>query len=238
MASSRPNILFFFTDDQRFDTISAWGHPQVRTPTLDSLTECGTSFRNAYIMGGTSPAVCMPSRAMLHTGRTLFRIQGEGQRIPEEHVQLGEVLRAADYATYGLGKWHNGRGAFHRAFSGGAEIFFGGMADHWNVPVFHYDPTGAYEARLPQVTNPFLSNEVVQRFCDHIVAGKHSSELLADAAIELLDRHDSAEPFLLYLSFLAPHDPRTMPREYLEMYDPDEIALPPNFMGGHPFTTR
>ena len=71
----KPNILFFFTDDQRFDTIRALGYEQVVTPNIDRLVERGTTFTNAYIMGGSCPAVCMPSRAMLMTGRTLYHLQ-------------------------------------------------------------------------------------------------------------------------------------------------------------------
>ena len=43
------------------------------------------------------------------------------------------------------------------------------------------------------------------------------------------------QPFFAYVSFMAPHDPRTMPREFLEMYDPHQIDLPPNFLPEHPF---
>ena len=72
--SGKPNILLFFTDDQRFDTISALGNNQIHTPNLDALVSGGTTFTQAHIPGGTCGAVCMPSRAMLHTGRTLFHL--------------------------------------------------------------------------------------------------------------------------------------------------------------------
>ena len=233
--SRRPNILFFFTDDQRFGTIHALGNAQIHTPTMDALVERGTAFSHAHIMGGTCDAVCMPSRAMLMTGRTLFHLDGQGQRIPTEHVLLGEHLRRAGYATFGTGKWHNGSDAYARAFSHGDEIFFGGMEDHWNVPACHFDPTGRYETRTPVSVDPWRTNALTYKQCDHITAGKHSSELFADAAIAFLREHDGASPFFMYLSFMAPHDPRTMPREYLEMYDPAAIDLPPNLLPEHPF---
>ena len=88
--SQRPNVLFFFTDDQRFDSIRALGNEHIVTPNLDWLVAHGAAFTNAYIMGGTSPAVCMPSRAMLWTGRTLFHIREQGQGIAAEHVLLGD----------------------------------------------------------------------------------------------------------------------------------------------------
>ncbi len=184
----------------------------------------------------------MPSRAMLHSGRSLFRIEGAGASIPEEHATMGEVFGAAGYRTFGTGKWHNGRAAFNRSFSEGDEIFFGGMTDHWNVPAYRYDPTGAYDATLPVCPDPARSNEVALRNCDHISSGTHSTDLIANAAVRFLESvdtchggADSVPPFFAYVSFLAPHDPRTMPEEFLLLYEPDDIELPPNFAAGHPF---
>ena len=130
----KPNVLFLFTDDQRFDTIHALGNDQIITPNLDELVEKGCVFENGYIMGGTCAAVCMPSRAMIHTAKTLFHLQDRGSEIPEDHTLLGEVLRQNGYDTFGTGKWHNGKSAYSRSFTDGGEIYFGGMADHWNVP--------------------------------------------------------------------------------------------------------
>lgn len=231
----RPNILFLFADDQRHDTIAALGNPHIRTPNLDRLVARGVAFTQAHIPGGTSAAICMPSRAMLFTGRSLFRLHDAGQTIPEEHPTLGEVLRRHGYHTFGCGKWHNGPGAFQRSFADGDEIFFGGMADHWNVPLFRYDPSGQYDATLPAIPDPFTGNRIVHRRCDHIYPGRHSSEILSDAAVRFLHAYRGSRPFFLYVSYLAPHDPRTVPPEYTAMYDPAEIELPPNFLREHPF---
>jgi arylsulfatase A-like enzyme len=235
--NSKPNILLFFTDDQRFDTIRALGNDQIHTPNLDALVERGTTFTHAHIPGGTCGAVCMPSRAMLHTGRTLFHIDREGQQIPQEHSTLGECLQSAGYTTFGTGKWHNGRSAYARSFSDGNEIFFGGMGDHWNVPAYHFDPTGQYQNKCPYVADPFYSNKTEYRDCDHIDAGKHSTELFVDAAIHFIEKHKNSDPFFIYVSLMAPHDPRTMPKQFLEMYDPERIDLPSNFLAEHPIDT-
>src|SRR5437763_12366178 len=74
-APRRPNVLVLFSDDQRADTIAALGNPNIRTPNLDRLVRRGTSFSRAYCMGSLQGAVCVPSRAMLMTGRTLFRVE-------------------------------------------------------------------------------------------------------------------------------------------------------------------
>jgi len=233
----KPNILFFFTDDQRFDTLSCLGNPVIQTPNLDALCARGTVFTHAHIPGGTCGAVCMPSRAMLLTGRTLFHIQGEGQAIPDDHVLLGEHLRNQGYATFGTGKWHNGRRAYWRSFTHGDEIFFGGMEDHWNVPVYHFDPTGAYDIQRPIVRDPYHNNSVDYRSCDHVEAGVHSTDLFVDAGNRFLEQHDTRQPFFMYISLMAPHDPRTMPDRFLKMYDPQTTRLPENFLAQHPFDT-
>ncbi|HUW17963.1 MAG TPA: sulfatase-like hydrolase/transferase [Sedimentisphaerales bacterium] len=213
-----PNILFLFTDDQRFDTIRALGNSEIITPNMDTLVRTGTTFTNAYIMGSTSGAVCMPSRAMLLTGRNLFDLVESGRTIPDRHPTLPEILRRAGYVTFQTGKWHNGPEAYARSFTAGANIFFGGMSDHYKVPIHDFDPAGKYskEAR-------------------HYREGKHSSELFSDAAIEFLRGHKTDRPFFMWVSYTAPHDPRTAPKEYHDMYDPGKIALPPSFMPEHPF---
>ncbi len=235
--TKKTNIMFFFADDQRFDAIAALGNPEIHTPNLDALVERGVTFTHAHIPGGTSEAVCMPSRAMLNTGRSLFHIQDSGSEIPPEHVTIGEVFRQAGYRTFGTGKWHNGTASFQRSFTDGDEIMFGGMADHWNVPVYHYDPNGRYEQTRPEIVDPRLENHIRLRHCDHISAGLHSSQMVCDAAIRFIEELGDNEAFYAYVSFLAPHDPRSMPKEFLDMYDPAKISLPKNFMGGHPYNT-
>src|SRR5256714_14314671 len=72
---ARPNVLFLFADDQRADTIAAWGNHTIQTPTLDRLAGRGFSFRNNYCFGPNSGAVCVPRRAMLMSGRTWLDVK-------------------------------------------------------------------------------------------------------------------------------------------------------------------
>ena len=232
---SYPNVLFFFTDDQRFDTIGALGNPHIKTPNMDWLVENGTTFENAYIMGGTDEAVCMPSRAMLMTGRTLFGLSNSGQSIPHNHVMLGETLQENGYRCWGTGKWHNGTGSFSRSFNDGADVYFGGMYDHWMVPVHSFDPSGRYEGRIRRTAAFRPSNDVEDKIADHMHAGSHSSELFAGHAVEFLDNYKESAPFFAYVAFMAPHDPRTMPQEFLNMYEASSIDIGESFIPIHPF---
>ncbi len=228
--AKKPNVLFIVTDDQRFDTVHALGNPDIITPNLDRLVKRGTSFVRAHITGGTCGAVCMPSRAMLNSGRNPFHLDGCGGNIPSEHTTLAEIFRQGGYETAGLGKWHSGVPAFARGFTQGSKIFFGGMWDHWNVPTCRFDQTGKYDNVVNFVVDFFNKNNILRQHCDEFDPGKHSSTLLTDAAIETLQNNTGEDkPWYMYLAYLAPHDPRTMPDEFRKMYDPDNIPLPPNF---------
>lgn len=233
--STKPNILLLFADDMRFDTVRALGGSPIRTPNLDALVSRGTSFTHAHIPGGTCGAICMPSRAMLHTGVELFHLEDRGASIPPEHTLMGEHLGRLGYSTYGIGKWHNGTASFNRGFQDGNEIMFGGMADHWNVPANTYDPAGRYDRIQPVIDSPYTANIPRHRIVDHITPGKHSTDLFAEEAVGYLEGDTGERPFFLSLAFMAPHDPRSMPPEYLRLYDPDSIPLPENFMHEHPF---
>ena len=231
----KPNILFIFTDDQRFDTVGALGNSEIITPNIDKLVEKGTTFTQAHIPCGSCAAVCMPSRAMLNCGRSLYHVFNCGESIPREHTTIAESFRSNGYRTFGTGKWHNGRASYHRGFTDGAEIWFGGMFDHWNSPAFHFDPSGKYESTIPMISRPWDSNEVTELPADHITHGKHSTDLVADTSIDFIKRSKPEDPFYMYVSFLAPHDPRSMPKKYLNMYEDKKISLPENFTGGHSF---
>jgi len=218
-AVPRVNVVVLLADDQRFDTIRALGNTEIRTPHLDQLAREGFAFTHAFLMGSGQPAVCVPSRAMLMTGRTLFRATARFTNglIPRLAPTLPSTLREAGYTTYLVGKWHNDKPSLVRSFSGGGPIFFGGMADHTRMRVQAFDSSGVYAQ----------TNERI--------ATKFSSELFADAAIDILRRHSRATPFFLYVAFTAPHDPRTPPKETAELYRPEAIRLPKNFQPEHPF---
>ena len=225
----RPNVLFLLTDDQRYGTIHALGNSEIKTPNIDKLVQRGTSFVNAHIPGGTASAVCMPSRAMINSGKTLFHLQECGRNIPEDQVTMGQCFLNNGYHAMESGKWHNGVGSFARSFDAGENIFFGGMWDHWNVPVNDYDETGKYEKEIPFTPNFSASSDVVRVRAQRINAGYHSTELFSDSAVKYIREYNSEQPFFMYVAYLAPHDPRTMPDEFKNMYKAEDITLPENF---------
>ncbi len=210
-AGEQPNILFLFSDDQRTDTIGALGNRHISTPNLDRLVKEGTTFTRAYCMGAQQGAVCVPSRAMLMSGKTLFRASEK----LEGTVTWPQVFQQAGYATFGIGKWHNQPPSFVNTFAAGQAVFFGGMSDPYRMPL---QDLGADRQLGNQRTGE-----------------KHATALFADAAVEYLQKRQGGEPFALYVAFTLPHDPRVAPQEFRARYDPAKLPLPANFLPQHPF---
>lgn len=236
-AADRPNIVVVLADDQRYDTIHALGNRHIRTPALDSIARDGVAFTNAYMMGGMSGATCIPSRAMLLSGRSLFHLNGIGSVIPPAHATLPETFRQAGYFTFHTGKTHQDRVSFRRMFSGGDRIFgFGGyFADHFRMPVHDFDPSGKYLKEQAYIAGGADGSVRLPLKADAEPRGPHSSELFADAAIRFLRAPHARQPFLMYLAFHAPHDPRGAPPAYHRMYAAEKLPLPESFMPEHPF---
>ncbi len=208
---TRPNFLFLLADDQRANTISAHGNPSIETPHLDRLVFQGFSFRSNYCLGSNSGAVCVPSRAMIHSGLAYHRMSNDLEGIQT----LPEILREQGYVTFATGKWHNGQPSFLRSFSQAKKVFFGGMADHLRVPIEDLGGDGALHNKR--------SGEMF------------SSQLFADAAVGFLKSHTKDKPFYAYVAFTAPHDPRQPPESFRDHYYEARPPLPGNFQPQHPF---
>lgn len=213
LCDERPNILFLFSDDQRADTIGALGNELIQTPHIDRIYQNGTHFTRAYCMGSIHGAVCVPSRAMLMSGKSMYRTDMQ----LKNQTTFPEVFGNAGYTTFGTGKWHNGGGSFARSFQKGKTVMLGGMSNHFEVPICD------------------LQDDL--SFTEKRTADEFSSTAFADAAIDFLSHHDAGTPFLCYVAFTAPHDPRSPPSPFDQTYRTDLPPLPANFMPQHPFNT-
>lgn len=211
-ADDRPNVLFLFADDQRPDTIAAWGNEHIETPNVDTLVERGFSFHSNHCLGSTHGAVCQPSRAMLMSGRTLYHVPLDLEGV----TTLPQLLGANGYVTFGTGKWHNGAASYLRSFQHGTAAFMGGMSNHYMVPVADISDDGT-------------------KLLNKRTGEKYSSELFSDAVIDFLSKYDGEAPFFAYVAFTSPHDPREPPEPYRQYYYDHRPPLPENFMPQHPF---
>ncbi|MFT7619814.1 MAG: arylsulfatase A-like enzyme [Planctomycetota bacterium] len=212
-AEPPPNVLFLFADDQRPDAFGAAGNPHIHTPNIDALAARGFRFSRNYCLGSIHGAVCIPSRAMVMSGRTLYRVAMDLSGVPT----IPKTLARRGYRTFGTGKWHNGRSAFLNNFQEGQAVMLGGMSNHIKVPV---------QDKISK-----------KEFGERRIGKKPSSELFADAAINFLRSVDTKKkkPFFCYVAFTAPHDPRQPTDKSRAIYDQKRPPLPANFMPVHPF---
>ena len=217
---TRPNFIILYTDDHRYNTIHALGNEEIKTPNIDRLVDEGVAFTRAHIMGGRNGALCVPSRAMLHTGRTVNKLFKNGSVIPIENTTLPEALASHGYKTFMTGKWHNDKESLARIYQDGDNIYLGGM--HWPKDGGHFSP----------LLNHFDSTGVFPK--DSIYHPEiFSSTAYTNAALEFIKNTNEEDPFFLYVAFTSPHDPRTPPKSYA--YDTSKISLPVNFLSEHPF---
>ena len=222
--NSKPkNILILLSDDQTFNTIHALGQKEIHTPNLDKLVNEGFSFTQAHVMGGHQGAVCIPSRVMLLAGRYVNRLPNDGSFIPDSLISLPEKLQQYGYTSFHTGKWHSDKASHNRIFKTGDNIFLGGMhfiedGGQVHPTVYHYDSSGNYSKELSWKSDTF------------------STKLYADAAIHFLQSNQAKQkPFICYVAFTSPHDPRTPPSKFESLYPTKNISLPANFLPEHPF---
>lgn len=200
-AGDRPNVVVFFTDQQRWDSTGVHGNPLDLTPNFDRMAVQGTHACHAY----TSQPVCMPARASLQTGKyaTAAGCHTNGCCLRPDEPTLGHWFRAAGYRTAYMGKWH--------------------LCNREPVPPEYRQ---GYETWLASNVLEFTSDAYDMVMYDH--EGKPAKlpgyrvDALADAGIRYIHQH-AEEPFFLMLSFIEPHhqnhrDEYAAPEGYRERY--------------------
>lgn len=248
---AKPNIVFIFTDDQTYSSIRALGNNEIITPAMDRLVSEGTTFTHAYNMGSWSGAVCVASRAMLISGRSVWRANELSENWKNNdsiEKSWGRLMERAGYDTYMTGKWHVAA-PVSKVFQNTKNIRPGMPGDAWNHSkmLAKFDSltkskSSNYEALMPNGYNrPLSENDSTWLPYDKSKGGfwkggKHWSEVLRDDAINFIETAKIKDtPFFMYLAFSAPHDPRQAPKEYQDMYNLDDISVPESFLSDYPF---
>jgi len=227
MASERPNILYIFPDQWRFDCMEHIGHPAVETPFLTEIAGQGITFTHAY----TSCPSCIATRISILTGMTPSNTGRLGYRdgVPWRYANtLVELLRNSGYQTINVGKTH-----FHpqRAHMGYEinELYDTQKFDAWF--------TSDYNIWLREKTGGDIVDTATDLGPNSIVAQPwvhpehlHPNAWTATKAIERLERRDPSRPFFLAMNFHRPHPPYDPPQSFYDRYADRE--LPPVPVGG------
>ena len=241
----KPNFLVIVADDQCFRTLGALNNAEVSTPNFDRLMKRGTTFTHCFHQGSWTGAVCVASRAMMHTGRYVWACGGNDCGT---YPLLGETLQKSGYHTCAVGKWHNGDETALRSFVTGKAI---GPGFYPSTPPkgLAYDrprPGDPWTPWDPQYRGQWTPDNLwdiqagdggVRQAGDHYERQQHSCDLYADTAVEMLGKLTAQPetPFFLYVAWNAPHDPRQAPKEFLDMYPAEKIKVPVNFLPQYPF---
>jgi len=224
-SATQPNILFLFADDHCYEAVRAFGHTDIDTPNLDRLAARGMTFTRASNMGSWSGAVCVASRTMLITGRSVWdanQIYKTTDAEREKGVLWPQLMRDAGYKTYMTGKWHIQTDA-EKCFDVVKDVR-AGMPK--TVPSAYNRPI----AGQTDAWSPF--DRSLGGFWE---GGTHWSEVVREATIGFLaDAKQQEKPFFIYAAFNAPHDPRQAPKEFIDQYPLSRIAIPSNFLPEYP----
>ena len=253
-ASTKPNIVFLYADDFAYWAINALGNEIIQTPNLDKLVAQGVSFSNAFNMGGWNGAICIASRSMLISGRSIWKANeinrqwGEGNTAAHSQT-WGRLMSNAGYNTFATGKWHI-QADPEQVFEETVNINPGGMPpDHLTGTPGLYDRVREayangedfYALLPPGYNRPLSETDDSWSASDpahdgYWTDGTHWSEVQRGDAINFIDAASRSEdPFFLYLAFNAPHDSRQSPKEFLDLYPIEDIPLPENWLPEYPY---
>lgn len=198
----RPNVLFIFSDQQRFDTVSCYGEPLGAkfnlTPNLDNLASEGTRFDNAF----TCQPVCGPARACIQTGKypTEIGCHVNDKLLPLNERSIAHHFNEAGYETAYVGKWHlasegtyeKGPNMIDNTITAIPTAYRGGYKDFWiasDVLEFTSHGYGGYM---------FDKNGEKREFDGYRV------DATTDFALEYLSKPKDA-PFFMFISYIEPH---------------------------------
>jgi arylsulfatase A-like enzyme len=226
----QPDILFFMTDQQRWDAIGKM-NPLIRTPSLDRLSAEGITFSQATCQ---SPS-CVPSRNSMMFGLypSQLRVFGNGsQSIDDADMPCDPIparLQKAGYQTAGFGKTHWGR-TFSPKSTRGFEVRVVGAKEVGQEKGGRYqddeNPAGLAAYRK-EVQDYGPGEEGIPGYigCASQVAERdHRDGYVAEKCLEFIDSGvDPARPLFVYLSFLKPHAGLNVPKRFEDLYDIDEI---------------
>lgn len=213
-ADNRPNLLFIYTDDQRYDafgtTLRELGErarfPWFKTPNMDRLAAEGVRFRNAFVVN----SLCAPSRAVNLTGRySHFNgVASNFRPFPPDNITHATLLRAAGYTTGYVGKWH--------------------MDSQRERPGFDWHASFIGHARY--VDPPFVvqgEDKATKGWID---------DISTDYAIEFLHKQKGgAKPWSLVVGFKSPHGPCEPPERAKDRFAGELARAVPNLQTPVPY---
>jgi arylsulfatase A-like enzyme len=217
MSTRQPNVIVFFTDQQRWDTTGVHGNPLGLTPNFDRMALEGTHLFHTF----TCQPVCAPARGSLQTGMYATRhgVWRNGLTLNPELSTLATHFRQAGYQTAYIGKWH----LMDEEVGPVPQELRGGYEDWLASNVLEFTSTAYHTVLFDNENQP-------------VRLPGYRVDALTDAAIRYIDAHQ-ANPFFLFISYIEPHhqnqiDDYVAPDGYRERYAGAWIAPDLAALGG------
>lgn len=223
---SKPNLLFLFTDQQRRDSLGAYGNKQIHTPNLDALAARSVVFDNFYC---TQP-ICTPARGSLMTGLWPHTHGELTNNIPLDPAipTLPEMLPAGAYRTAYFGKWHLGNEIFRQRgfdeFESTEDIYDKFYEKDGSKPERTH--SGYYRFLIEKGQKPGPDGQFSRGQSNALPEDLSKPAYLAGIATKFLDEN-RGKPWVMYVNFLDPHSPFGSSNN--SMYDPKTMPVPESF---------
>lgn len=188
----RPNIIVYFVDQQRWDTVGAYGQPLNVTPNLDLMAQQGTRFEHAF----TCQPVCGPARACLQTGKyaTETGCCVNAISLPAGEKTLADHLNEAGYRTGYVGKWH---------------LASDKEKNHYETTNVPTERRGGYQhwmaADVLEFTSHGYDGYVFNTQGEKVEFKGYRADCITDFALDFLEQQTEERPFFLFLSHIEPH---------------------------------
>ncbi|QGJ70228.1 Arylsulfatase [Planctomycetales bacterium 10988] len=219
MTANRPNILWYCTDQQRFDTITALGNPYVQTPNLNKMVHQGTTFTHTYCQ---SP-ICTPSRASFLTGMypgRLHHTRNGSESFPDHPPLITKMIADSGYECGLIGKFHL-TSSGHRT-----EPRLDDGYSYWKFSHAPRDDWPEGHDYADWVKSRGGNLDALRKSKDRVPPQYHQTTWATDRAIEFIKGSKKNKPWLLSVNIYDPHPPFIPPREYAERFNPELMPGP------------
>ena len=208
------NLLILLSDEHNKRMLGAVGHSHVRTPNLDKLASEGVLFENAYC---NSP-ICVPSRAILATGRYNAEIGYWDNADPYDGKipSWGHRAVEGDCDAVSIGKLH--------FLDDQAPTGFSEQINPLNVVGGVGDLVGLIRQELP--VRKGAANMAKDVGSGETTYSNYDKKIAEDASNWISNRKVDDKPWVLFVSFVCPHFPLIAPEEFYDMYPESEVPWP------------
>ncbi len=226
--ADKPNIVFIFSDQQRSDTLAAYGNNWIKVPHLNKLADQSFVFENAYV---TQP-VCTPARASIMTGLYPHTAGPTVNKVAlSPDVKTVAEMISEDYLCGYLGKWHLGDDVIQQHGFDEWVSTEDGHRPEYSKREYRNVMSDYHQFLVDAGYEPDVESEGAKIFSAHargkLPAEHQMASFLAGKAEEFIEDHND-ETFMLYVSTFEPHPPYFGPMD--DMYDPEDIPVGPAFL--------